>query len=99
MTRGAAVSWFLALTFLSACGADSAENWYAKWGGRYNVYVHVFAQTDCSNLEAAIVAEVARMGEVRKAEEALASASIIQATYRRMVDLSCAEAFQRADRP
>lgn len=96
MIRVTIASWLMALIPLAACNVDSAEEWHTKWGGPYDVYVLVFAETDCSNLEAMIVAQVARVDQSRTAQEAVAAASIIQATYRRMVDLSCPEAFREA---
>ena len=80
---------------LTACGgADSADEWHARWGGPYDVYAEIFANRDCSALEALIIAEVAGLERQTARKEILDSTVLVQAAYRRMVGLSCSEAFQ-----
>lgn len=93
MIRGAVAAGLMAVV-LPACSIDSAEEWHAKWGGPYERYVRVFSETDCSALERTIVTEVARVDELRKADDIRATQSHIQATYRRMVALDCPQAFR-----
>lgn len=93
MIRGPIAGTFLAV-MLVACSVETADDWYAKWGGPYDAYVQVFNETDCSALEARIVAEVDRMDRLDSRDDILGTSSHIQAAYRRMVALACPQAFR-----
>ncbi len=86
--------WLASLILLTACAATTANEWRAKWGGPIHLYEPIFTETSCRDLEAAIAAEASRMGNRRAVDHPWTSAVYIQATFRRMVDLGCPEAFQ-----
>lgn len=84
-----------AITLLSGCAMSTdAHSWHDRWGGPLERYSEVFDESDCEVLEALIVRESGQMGRQLADNERRDRSSIIQAAFRRLVDLQCAQAFQ-----
>lgn len=90
-----AVAVIFAAFVVNGCAAPGSTAWQGRWGGSLDKYSFIFDEADCAELETLIVDIVTAISRTSPTEERLDRSRLVQAAFRRMVQLSCAQAYRQ----